>query len=351
MSEPPRADTPFTRIKEMLDRRLAGVSKVIGDQFARFKKTRYPAPVAIGITALVLYLTMVYMSTCCFLGLIPPVVLFVLLWQFDIRRVRKMLLYGLVCTLVIMAVSTVYIVNDAMALETVVARSAGDDPVLVNGTLDPTTGGKTTLFTFNITVVLDDPGVNVTDVRVNITSFEYARNETMRHVGGNATLNETYYECVTTLSASINQFHFVALVNGTWVRAGDFIDGEFVNVVGPIFSDPWEVAKPIIWYITMPQAFFQFLPIYAILCGMVWWMRRSRRMREDAIKRYEEKRKEMEAKVPVDKKKVAASTSTTPSLERALGLEPEPETFVCSDCGADVPAEAKTCPVCGEKFE
>jgi rubrerythrin len=77
---------------------------------------------------------------------------------------------------------------------------------------------------------------------------------------------------------------------------------------------------------------------------MVWWMRRARRLREDSVKRFEEKRREVEAKVPKDDTKV-------PSLQRAMGLEPEPSTFVCSDCGADVPAEARKCPVCGEKFE
>jgi ribosomal protein L40E len=33
-----------------------------------------------------------------------------------------------------------------------------------------------------------------------------------------------------------------------------------------------------------------------------------------------------------------------------MGLEKE-EGFVCSECGADVPAEAKACPKCGEKFD
>jgi ribosomal protein L40E len=33
-----------------------------------------------------------------------------------------------------------------------------------------------------------------------------------------------------------------------------------------------------------------------------------------------------------------------------MGLEKE-EGFVCSECGADVPADAKKCPKCGEKFD
>lgn len=342
MHEPTGGNTPAARIKKVLD-----------ELFVKFKKTPYTIPVAIAITVLIFYLMMAYIPGSCWIGLIPPLLLFGLLWQFEVRRVRKLLLYGLICALAVMVVATVFLVSSFQSLEMETAQSAGADPVLVNGVVDPTTGGKTTLFTFNITVRLNEPGVNVTDVKVNITSLTYTRNETMAMVGGNASLNETYYEYVTTLSEPINQFHFVALVNDTWVRAGDYIDDRFIPIVGPVFSDPWAVAVPVLQYVTLYQAFLQFFPIYAILSGMVWWMRRARRMREDAVKRWEEKRKEMEAKVPEDKKKIAttASTSDTPSLERAMGLTPEPDTFVCSDCGADVPGDAKSCPVCGEKFE
>jgi hypothetical protein len=340
MEEPIRPRPPAERIKRIVD-----------DLFAKFKKTPYTAPVAIAITALVYYLMLSYIPGSCWIGLIPSLLLFGMLWQFEIRRVRKMLMYGLVCAVAIMTISTVFFVHSFQTVEPAVARSPGDNPVLYNGTVTPDSGGKTTLFTYSITVRLPEAGINVTDVRVNITSISSSRNETMVVVGENPVLNETYYSYTTTLSEAINQYHFVAIVNDSWVRASDYYEDDQIPIVGPIFSDPLAIAVPIIKYVSLYQAFLQFFPIFAILSGMVWWMRRARRMREDAVKRWEDKRKEVEAKVPEDKKKIATTASSTPSLERAMGLEPEPETFVCSDCGADVPAEAKSCPVCGEKFE
>jgi hypothetical protein len=321
------------------------VMKILEELFEKFKKTPYTIPVAMGVTALVYYLMMAYIPGSCWIGLIPPLLLFGLLWQFGVKRVRKMLLIGLVTALVIMTVATAFLVHSFQTLDMAVATSPGSDPVLFNGTVTPTTGGGSTVFTYSLTVGSPGPGLNVTDVRVNITSLMTTRNETMSVNWTDSTLNETHYIYVTNLPEPINQFHFVALVNGTWVRASDYQDdGTQIPIVGPIHSDPWAVAWPVIKYVSLYQALLQFFPIFAILCGMVWWMRRARRMRADAAKRWEEKRKDVEAKVPKDDTKV-------PSLQRAMGLEPEPSTFVCSDCGADVPAEARKCPVCGEKFE
>lgn len=342
MEDPIRPITPVDSIK-----------RILGGLFAKFKKTPYTPFVAIAVTVLVYYLMLAYIPGSCWIGLLPSLILFGLLWQFEVRRVRKMLIYGLVCALAIMAVSTVFYVNWYQTAEQEIARSPGEVPILYNGTVTPDSGDKTTLFNYSLTVRLPEAGMNVTEVRVNITSLFTSRNETMVVVGENPELNETYYSYTTTLSGPINQFHFAALVNDSWVRATDYYEGDQIPILGPIFSDPFTVAGPIIRYVSLYQAFLQFFPIFAILSGMVWWMRRARRMREDAVKRWEAQRKEVEAKVPEDKKKIAASsgTSSTPSLERAMGLEPEPETFVCSDCGADVPADAKSCPVCGEKFE
>ena len=342
MEEPIRPITVADKVKRILD-----------DLLGKFKKTSYPPFVAIAITALVYYLMLAYIPGSCWIGLLPSLILFGLLWQFDVRRVRKMLIFGLICALAIMTIATVFYVNWYQTADQAVARSPGLDPILYNGTVTPETGGSTTLFTYSITVRLPEAGINVTDVRVNITSLFSSRNESMVAVGEDPGLNETYYSYTTTLPEAINQFHFVALVNGTWVRASDYYEDDQIPILGPIFSDSFAVAVLIIRYVSLYQAFLQFFPIFAILCGMVWWMRRARRMREDAVKRWEAQRKEVEAKVPEDKKKIAtsSSTSSTPSLERAMGLEPEPDTFVCSDCGADVPADAKSCPVCGEKFE
>ena len=327
--------------------------KFLGELFAKFKKTPYTIPVAIGLTAGLHYLMMVYMMGSCWIGLIPPLLMFGLLWNFDIRRVKKLLLYGLIGCTVLMVVSTAVLVTWFQALEEAEAYSPGDDPVLVDGIVDPFEGGKTTVFTYSVTLrQKNDSLLNVSevDVRVIIGSLGSVTNESMllKNPAGTLVENDTYYEYyyehVTTLSEPINQYEFRALINGTWVSATDYYQGNPVSVAGPIFSDPWAVALPILRYITLYQSYLQFYAIYAILCGMVWWMRRARRMREKALEKWEEKRKEMEAK-PADE------DARVPSLSRAMGMESEPDTFVCSECGVDVPADAKRCPSCGEKFD
>lgn len=320
------------------------IKKIVGDLFEQFKKTPYTAPVAIGVTGLVYYLMMAYIPGSCWIGLIPSLLLFGLMWQFGITKVKKLLISGLIAAVVITIVSTGFLVNSFQNMEMAVAVSPGSDPVLFNGTVSPDSGDDTTVFTYNLTVRTPEPGVNVTNVVVNITSLMTSLSAEMTVIGENATLNETYYTYQRTLSAPINQFHFAAIVNGTWVTASDYLDDAHMSVVGPVYSDPWAVAVPVIQYVSLYQAFLQFFPIFAILCGMVWWMRRARRMREDAVHNWEKKRKDVEAKVPEDDTKV-------PSLQRAMGLEGEPETFVCSDCGADVPSNANKCPSCGEKFD
>lgn len=327
--------------------------KMFKDLFEKFKKTPYTIPTAIGITAGLHYLMMVYMMSSCWIGLLPPLLLFGLFWYFDIKRVRKLLLYGFIGCTVLMFVSTAALVGWFQALEPAVAYSPEADPILVDGIVDPFTGGKSTVFTYNVTLRLtNDSMVNVTDVDVYVLmgSLGTVTNESMILINptgesvDNGSYVEYYYHHVAMLSEPINQFEFRAFINNTWVAATDYYEGDPISIAGPIFSDPWAVAWPIIRYITLYQSYAQFFAIFAILCGMVWWMRRARRMREKAIEQYEARRKEMEAKPVEDDARV-------PSLSRAMGLEKEPDTFVCSECGVDVPADAKRCPSCGEKFD
>jgi len=328
---------------------------IFKEQFAKFKKTPYTIPAAIGITAGLHYLMLLYMMGSCWIGLLPPLVLFVLFWQFDIKRVKKLLIYGLIGCTILMVVSTAVLVSWFQSLDPEVAMSEGDDPILVDGIVTPTSGGDSTVYTYSITYrQANDSLVNITDVviQVEITSIGDLRDETMvlQNPSGTPVEDGNYtayiYNYSTTLSAPINQFQFLATINGTYVNATDYYQGDSVLITGPIFSDPWAVAVPIIMYITLYQSYLQFFAIYAIICGMVWWMRRARRMREKAVEQWEQKRKEIEVKAPT-----ASEDARVPSMSRAMGLEAEPDSFVCSECGIDVPGDAKRCPSCGEKFD
>ena len=162
------------------------------------------------------------------------------------------------------------------------------------------------------------------------------------YAGGARNDTVAQYYFATTVSDPVNQFVFWANVSGTWYLAADYSEGTEAGLLGPIYSDTWEIAKPMLYYSSI-QAYLQFFTIYALLVGMIWWTRRARKMREKSLEKWEQKRKETEAQTPKDETKV-------PSLAKAMGLESE-DTFVCSECGADVPSDATKCPMCGEKFE
>ena len=321
--------------------------KLIKEQYAKFKKTKYTVPVAIGLTALIHYLMLAYMLGSCWLGLLPPLILFGLLWNFEIKRVRMLLIYGLIGCTLMMIISTVFLVSLFQAVESVEARSSVDDPILYDGYVDPVTGDESTLFTYNITAKLTNETQNISEVCVLIRWVDGDRNETMNLLDSNASSMVYHYTYSTTISEPYNVYEFRANISGEWIQATDFDDlGERLYILGPISSDPWSVGAWVLRYITVLQTYMQFFPIYAIICGMVWWVRRARRMREKAMEEWAKKRGEMEAEAPKEDPR-----ADTPSMARAMGLEEEPDTFVCSECGADVRSDAKTCPSCGEKFD
>ena len=321
--------------------------KLLKEQYAKFKKTNYTVPVAIGLTALLQFLMLTYMLGSCWLGLLPPLILFGLFWNFDIKRVRKLLLYGVIGTIIIVIVTTMALVSMFQSIEPTEASNSSDTDLvsMYDGIVTPMSGDASTIFTYTVTAKLANETFNLTEMNVIIDWHTGDTNESMVLVNSDTTSGELFYAYSTTLSSPANRFIFLANVSGTWVMATDHTeDGLEIFADGPISSDPWELGGWVIWYISLPQAYMQFLPIYAIICGMIWWTRRVRRMREKAIQEWEEKRKKMEAKAP-------ETDSRVPSLSRAMGLEEEPDTFVCSECGADVRSDAKTCPSCGEKFD
>ncbi|UCE91185.1 MAG: zinc ribbon domain-containing protein [Methanobacteriota archaeon] len=318
--------------------------KFLKQEYEKFKKTKYTAPVAIGITAVIYYLMLAYMMGSCWLGLLPPLILFGLFWNFDVKRVRKLLVYGFIGCTLLLAISTAFLVSAFQSLEPQTAFSSDPDNTLYDGIVTPMNGDSSTLFTYSVTVRPANETFNITEVRVTIAWIGDSTNESMTLADSNETSGEYFYEYRTTLSEPYNAFEFAANVSGTWIVATDYTDdGDEMIAIGPISSDSVDLGIWVLRHITLIQSYLQFFPIYAIICGMVWWTRRARRMREKAIQEWEQKRKKIEAKPPED-------DSRSPSLARAIGLEEEPDSFVCSECGADVPSDAKSCPSCGEKF-
>jgi hypothetical protein len=147
----------------------------------------------------------------------------------------------------------------------------------------------------------------------------------------NSTAISYYLE--TEVVNPMSVFYFGTPINGSWT---------YVGALGPVAGD---FGGLIAWLspTAFVSTFASVYPIFALLLLMVWWTRRARRMRTEAYEKAVAEREKEREGVGKDETKV-------PSLSKAMGLETD-EGFVCSECGADVPAEAKVCPKCGEKFD
>ena len=332
-------ETPGDRFAKLLKQRLS-----------EFSKTKFAIPAAIAIACLVYYLVLIFLTTACLVNLIAPLILLALLWKIGIKRVRRLLMIGAVATFFFAAILTAVVVGQLQHIDPAPAESTDGS---VTGSVDPWYVDKGVPFTFRVTVNVTDPAKIVNSVHVRFVSsaaFSTSdQNLTLDSAGqttytdaNNVTHYISNYTLTTTTSKPINQFIFKVDLNGTWVTAGEIASNDqMYSLQGPTYKDSWAIASVVsLWAVQID--FYTVFGPYAIVLGMIWWTRRARRMREKQIEKWQAEQKKEEAEKP-------KSGSKVPSLDAAMGKVEEG--FVCSECGADVPADATVCPKCGEKFE
>jgi ribosomal protein L40E len=340
------------------------LQKYLKGLFDKFVKTPYAIPAGIAIATGVYALVLLYANTFCLGGLIAPLVLLGIMWQFGVKGVKKLLIIGAVSCLVFAGVTVWYSVDYyqhveqrvATSTETVVSNNQTVS-LMVDGTVDPLFGTSSTVYNFTVSFNLPDNGTStIKDVNLVIESValpSVSNNYTMLQAPSENNKIALYYYN-NTVSNPVSRFIFYAnvsdswklspswKVNYSWIVATDHRDGAEYLLFGPVYKDSFAVLVPLI-PLGLLQVFTSFYPIYILLLVMIWWTRRARRMRVEAYERaISDKEKET--------KDVRKEEAKVPSLAKAMGLEKE-EGFVCSECGADVPADAKKCPKCGEKFD
>lgn len=310
------------------------IEKILKDLYSKFLKTPLVIPVGIAISAAVYMLVVIYMSGFCLSGLITPLVMLGIFWMFGIKDVKKLLIIGAVACLVFSAAMAVYLPYVWMNLEDPVVET--EDGKITDGTVTPMHGTASTVYNFTVTVHANLS--EISDVSLMVVGVGYFTdpelNVTMTMVPNsdpNATAFEFYHE--TAVPNSMNIFVLGAYVKGNWTEAGN---------LGPVTDEAGAIIASVIPAALM-SVFAGVYPIFALLLLMVWWTKRARKMRVEAFARAMAEREKEREGLTKDEAKV-------PSLSKAMGLEKE-EGFVCSECGADVPADAKVCPKCGEKFD
>lgn len=322
--------------------------KYFKEQMKKFGKTPWVIPFVIAISSGVYYLVTLYASTFCLSGLITPIVLLGLCWYFGIKTVKKLLLIGLVAMLVFTLVYAAAITTTYQNIHYVVGKS-DDGKNLTNGNLQPIYGTKTTVYNYSLTVRITNNSAPI-DARLLIRTVEFpggsVQNVSMvekeRVFNDSTKLGHVNFAYNTTMAGPVNTYVFWVDVNGTWQLAADFSGAQALWLTGPMSTDGFAIFGVLLPF-ALFSTFTSVFPLYALIVLMIWWTRRSRQMRKEQMEKWEAERAKEAGEKPKEQVKV--------NLQRkAMGLE-DAGTFVCSECGADVPADATVCPKCGEKFE
>jgi ribosomal protein L40E len=326
------------------------LKKKFKEWYVKFGKSPIAIPVIIALSCLVFYGSIVYLGAACLSNLIAPLFMLGMLWSVNVKNVKKLAIIGVVTTLFFCLLLSVFLVDSLQHVEPQDALS--DDQKTMVGTLSPWYGDGETLFRFNLTVTLTNDsqelyGANIIIFELDLgggDEINYTMNPTTNYtsIEGNITTRVYNFTYESVIPTPINQFLFRANISNDWVPAGEFDElGDLFFLQGPIYKDSWAVLTPI-----LPSAFeygyiYVFGP-YLIIIGMIWWTRRARRMRKEQLEKWEKEHEKADGEKPKDASKV-------PSLASAMGKDDE--SFVCSECGADVPSDATVCPKCGEKFD
>jgi len=281
----------------------------------------------------------------CFGLIVLPLAILLFLYVMKVQNFWHQLLIGMITILIAVLLSAAALVPTVTTEADLEIESF--DGTLVDGSLTPFRGDRSTLYNYSITVVND----NVTSVifsYVNIGELKGIsiedRNESMPDCFWNEDNTRVTYYLLTHANGTINLFSFSVSVNGVWYEAGNLNDGTVFAVQGPIDESTLAVLGylSIYMFFTVMQLAF---PVFLILLLFLRFMYKSQEAKRKMLESYRKKKSEDDGK--------GGSDMGDPERSRRLSAfgDGSDEMFVCSECGADVPATAKFCPNCGESFE
>ncbi len=316
-----------------------------------FSKTPFIYPVAIAVAAGIYYLVLVYASGICLIGLITPLILLGMLWIFGVKRVKRLAIIGLIAMVVLSFIWLGVFTEHYINVQPVIATSE-DGKTLTDGIVTPFHGPPGTHYNFTMVLHPNWTGTPRTfqSITVQISGVQFPngffQNTSMILDTARSDANTSYYYYNTTVQSAVNVYVFWAVyANRSAEIGGIWSDlGQVAFVEGPISTDLGSVILTLLPY-AFVQTFLNMYVAFILIVGMIWWTRRARRMREAQIEKW---KKEEEAKEATQPK---STQLKIPSRYRSGTEKGSGETFVCSECGADVPADATVCPNCGEKFD
>jgi len=248
----------------------------------------------------------------CLLPILVALLAYYIPTYFGLKDRKRLAVFGLVLFLVVglslggALYSTVanYEVQDV----------SSDDNLLVQGTLTPSHGEPGDTFHFSVVLTSGETDADVRLMLFNNWGDPENNPNMTRTAVHNSSLGAVYSFNTSVLAEGIFYFQFGVLNGSAW--------SETEQSFGPVNADLNNVLGNSLLSGTV-YSFYSMAVLFYILILLTWWMDRSKKK----IFEMEQKRAQTKERKVRDEK------------------------FVCSDCGAEVPADADKCPSCGASFE
>ncbi len=280
-------------------------------KWQEFRKSKLGLVFGMVLTALIGYVLLLYGGFLfCLPTILTGVVMYFVPRYFGLLSIKKLIAFGLVLLLILGLASgyTVYLV-----VKDIQPAPVSSGTILTDGTVNPFRGSESQTYNFSVAV---SGATNNSEVWTNL--YDYFNTNTIKRIDLNHSFADgdgklVFYENVH-LQRSIYRFTF---------SFNQSSDSTIVTDTGwgPFMITDNELLAQELYYNTL----YVFLNVglwFAFVIIAAWWMESSKKKVEAAQKQ----KKEAEVKATGEK-------------------------FVCSECGADVPIDAKECPQCGEKFD
>ncbi|MDH7508311.1 MAG: zinc-ribbon domain-containing protein [Methanomassiliicoccales archaeon] len=289
-----------------------------------FKTKKYALPAIILLTFVLSAILLLFLwYYLCFISIVIALIAYGLPKYFGLKSLKKLALFGIVLFLVLGISFGIKSYYDFTGYGGDVVSS--ENGFLVNGTVTPYRGNASTIYHFEVTLI---NGTNESRVQVNITDLWTYAPSLIVNMTPLYEVDDGYvFSTDVALWEGVFEYQFSS--NGTMTYWG----------FGPL-SVPDDVLFQQLLYTRLLIVFLQIGVLFYLFLALTWWMDTSKARREQLRKEREEKGKSGDKKAP-EKEGEAGRTDKGKLVEK----------FVCSECGAEVPPDAKKCPQCGERFE
>lgn len=290
----------------------------INDMMKGVRQSKNAIPIGLVLTlaacVLLTLVTHLWVSQMlCLLPMIVALVAYYIPTYFGLRDRKKLAIFGLALFLVVglaLGGALYKTVDDYEPVEL-----SSEDNLLIGGIVSPSHGEPGDAFQFTVYLTSGSNSSNVRLLLLNNWGTGENPNVTMAfNQALSSGLVAAYTVTLTGMEKGIYYYQFGTFNGTNWITTEQGF--------GPVNADLGEVLSNSLISGTV-YSFYSMAVLFYILILLTWWMDRSKKK----IFEMEQKRAQ--------------------TMERKV----RDEKFVCSECGAEVPADADKCPGCGEKFD